>query len=597
MRLIIIVFGILLIVTIIILLRKRGKSQLSEGCRTDSDCPNNELCIENPEENGEKQCFPSNRYFCNIQPFTELKKCLCPVDGDCNDSTDCDKCLNNPAFSCVKVTDKNPYTWIQNGKKIKIPNSPDGYGWCLPDIVNKNVECNPYTSEYILTEVGKGQYEWGCYCKYPNLFDHAQGPLSNCTLPRACGEATGLRPFGKLYVPSKEKVKCTENSDCGENGKCIDPLNPSPCGYDSKNKHVVVNDCKDSDMCVCHVPWEGEYAKDTDPLSGQCVCNDGLDYQCVVRSNDYFEMNCVKDFCTGVEGAHEADSNTCNSNQCYDPTNSGKCTCCKCPPGYIRCPDDITANNVGLVTYCEKAGPTCIKDPCSTKEVPGGYWSSEHNRCICPGSDTFISIPDENSAVGAICADACQGNGPCGNRGVCYLPEGASSHSDALCCDCECPYTNDGDNTCTCSGVLKGGSQAVKQANGADCCSDDDCCSGSCYNPSCHDICQTPQGSMPCPRYGTCRGDIEVNSSCKEKKCTIKPPSPPVTCPDSTLCPHGTTCCGTGGGKFNCCPYDKGVCCGDGLHCCPETHPVCDIKNKMCTSKDGKDKIPWTSPT
>lgn len=54
--------------------------------------------------------------------------------------------------------------------------------YCLPSYVNA---CNPYTSNTILSNTGKGS-EWLCECKYPNLFvQNNEG--SDCTVPIACG--------------------------------------------------------------------------------------------------------------------------------------------------------------------------------------------------------------------------------------------------------------------------------------------------------------------------------------------------------------------------------------------------------------------------
>lgn len=602
MPLLVIIFGILLLLTVIVIAvhTTRNKSHLTSGCSGDEDCPKGDLCIANPEDQNKKQCFPSNQFFCKVQPTTDLMQCICKEfdeNGVCTSAkTDCDKCLNNPAFSCIQVSDKHPYSWNQGNSKVKIPNSPDGYGWCLPDIVNRNIVCNPYTSEYVLTEVGNGEYEWGCWCKYPNLFDHSEGPgtLTNCTLPRVCGETSDdTRPFGKLYVPAKDNTKCHATSDCGDGQVCLDVLKPAPCGYDGNSKHIENNDCKDSHTCVCHTEWAGEYTENTDPLTGQCVCEPGLDYQCVVRSTDYFEMNCVKDHCSPWGRAPEG---KCNPSQCYSPDKTD-CECCNCPSGMIMCPDDVNPNNLSLLEYCKKSGPTCIVDPCSTQEVPGGYWNGTECVCNADGKNpSFVPIADENSAVGWVCKDACEGNGPCGNRGTCYFPEDGKTVADALCCDCHCPFTNDGDNSCTCSATIQNKSGSVAGGDGASCCFDDDCCSGNCEDPDCDpqcDNCKYP----PMPKSGTCRGPIHVNSSCSEKKCVIKPPSPPVQCSDGSLCPHATTCCSDGSGGSNCCPYDDGTCCGDNLHCCPQTHPKCDVANGLCKKEDGSDPIPWTGHT
>lgn len=593
MPVIFIIFGILFIVTLtIIVVHTARGSKLKQTCEVNSDCPKGYVCIPNPQENNEKQCVPSGNYFCKIDPPTELRKCKCTeVDenGVCLNSTDCDKCLNNPKFSCIQVSDKNPYSWKQGDKKVNIPNSPNGYGWCLPDIVNRDITCNPYTSEYILAEVGDNQYEWGCYCKYPNLFGNGGQALSNCDFVYACGSSVtdgGGEKLGNLMVPTKENKKCHKDNDCGSGEKCLDPLIPPPCGYDNESKHIVTQDCEKSDSCVCHTNWAGEYTVDTNPLEGQCVCDTingtQLDYQCVVRSKDYYEMNCVKGFCNTVPGA-KTSNEKCNPDNCYnpDPDNPLDCLCCDCPDGYIRCPDDINVDNQGLIMFCKSNGPTCIKDPCSTPEVPGGYWNGQ--QCVCGTGYTYVE--DENSAVGQICVDPCAGNGPCGNRGICYFPSDAKDASSARCCDCACPYTNEGDDSCTCSGT-------TKVPEGGNCCHNDDCCSGNCEG-ECHHY------KIGKDVYGTCVGPDLRNSSCDapdDQKCKPKSPKPPVTCDDNkSQCPYDSICCKVpDSDTYNCCPYSDGVCCDDGSHCCPSNYPVCDSKQKLCKTKDGKDSIPWT---
>lgn len=607
MPLILIIFGALLFLTIIVMVVHAAvnKSHLSESCSTDADCEKGDSCIYNPDQK-EKQCVSSNKFFCKIDPPSELTKCECTeVDehGVCISPAKslCDKCINQPEFKCVQVSAKYPYSWQQGDKKITIPNSPDGYGWCLPPVV-KEVKCNPYISEEILMETNiPGEYEWGCYCKYPNLFGN-DSPGQNCNFTYACGASVsggGSESLGKLYVPTPEKKSCHEDNDCGDEKKCLDPYLPTPCGYNAgkPSKHIETADCKKTGTCVCHQEWLGDLTVTANPLEGQCVCDklgsDQLDYQCVVRNPDYFEMNCVKGICDGFEVTKE----NCNSSQCYkqDPNDpQSPCMCCECPDGYIQCPDQITADNQGLILYCQER-PTCIKDPCSTPEVPGGYWDG--TQCQCGPGMTYIE--DENSAVGQICIDPCAGNGPCGHRGTCYFPEDAKDAEDARCCNCVCPYTNENDNSCTCAGTAQNDSGSIKQGAGADCCNDDDCCSGDCEG-QCETTCD-PHGECEYIQ-GTCKGANVITSPCSapnKKKCKPVAPHPPVTCDDASNCPYDTKCCYLPGGddKYNCCPYSDGTCCGDGLHCCPSSHPKCDVKKQLCETDDGKRQIPWTGHT
>jgi len=602
MPLIIIIFGVLLLFTVIIIAvhKASSKSGLSQSCSTDADCPKGDHCVADPQAGGKTHCIPSDQLFCKIDPPTELKQCECPnVDenGICVGSTGCDKCLNNPKFSCIQVSDKHPYSWQQGNKKITIPNSPRNYGWCLPNVINRDVKCNPYTSEYILAQVGDNEYEWGCYCKYPNLFGNSN-TLNNCDFVYACAASVGEggEKLGTLMVPSKDEVKCHLDSDCPTNEKCLQPRDPPPCGYNSTSKHIITTDCKDSNNCVCHTEWAGEYTLDSNPLDGQCVCNKlndkQLDYQCVVRSQDYFEMNCVKGYCGSVEGSSPTkkicttpgETGCCDPQKCFhpDPNDPSQCMCCDCPDGYIQCPDQIASGNEGLILYCQETGPMCVKDPCATPQVPGGYWNGQNCEC----GKGHVAIEDENSAVGQICGDPCAGNGPCGNRGTCYFPDDGQTVQDARCCDCVCPYTNENDDTCTCSNTSKNSGGNVKIGSGGECWWDNDCCSGDCHGGG--------GGSS-----GFCRGASVITSPCNaKKKCIPKPPKPPVTCDDGSSCPYDTSCCALpGGDKYNCCPYSDGTCCDDGYHCCPSSHPKCDSAAKVCRREDGSDPISWTGHT
>lgn len=562
MPIIFIIFGILLLITIIIIIiRSRKKSgRLSEECSSNSDCPKTDVCIPNPEDGNKLQCFPADKKFCEIMPVSELT--MCKLD----DSTSCNMCLNNPQFSCVEVSNTKPYTWRKDNKVVKLPNSPPGFGWCLPNVVNRDITCNPYTSEYVLEQVGNNEYQWGCLCKYPNLFDHGGGDVfSDCTMVRACGEVDG---FGNLYVPHPDSKKCKSNSDCENGDKCLPELSPSPCGVSSGGQKPTDGDCTTED-CYCHTTWSNEIMDQVNPLYGRCVCDSaqGLEYECIVTSDDSYQMNCVKGTCIG--GSRQQDPEKCNQDQCKkDGTN---CECCVCPTGMIRCPDDLPSDSI-MVQYCLTNGPMCIPDPCAT--VPGGHWDKSKNSCVCPGGDGIGVYEDLNSSVGQICKNYCDPS-PCGNRGTCtYDP--TTQH--ATCTGCKCPWTNKGDANCTCSQTIMGTctNTTPKMAYGEPCECDKQCCSGKCILIDGDGHCG--HGKPPKPD----------NSPCKATH------NQPVVCSDDFSCPYSTLCCPLPSGKFTCCPYANGTCCDDGEHCCPADYPLCDTSTQSCTTEDGKKSISWS---
>jgi len=56
-----------------------------------------------------------------------------------------------------------------------------------------------------------------------------------------------------------------------------------------------------------------------------------------------------------------------------------------------------------------------------------------------------------------------------------------------------------------------------------------------------------------------------------------------VTCPNGQQCDEGDTCCGTSNTNqhFGCCPFTKGTCCSDGIHCCPHDFS-CELEIGEC---------------
>lgn len=540
---------------IIFIYSKKRNKIISQFCVSDSDCEKGYKCIVNPEyENLNKQCFPVSQKFCEITPATNLQSCKI------GDENACSECLNTPSYTCIDVKKDKPYIFKQGNKNINIPNSENGFGWCLPNMENRDITCNQFTSDYVLTQTQDGGFEWACHCKYPNLFDHANGPESSCDMVRACQNGT-------FVVPRPDNKKCSTDSECG-NDNCL-PALTEICGYSNSNAPIAKIDCsKPNSNCYCHTKWEGKVSTESNPLLGRCICNNDLQFQCLKQASDLIQMNCVKGQCQGYE--IDENANNCNANNC---SGGDKCICCKCPSGFIRCPDDIF-NNPGLINYCKQTGATCIPDPCKTLEAPNGKWDPVKRQCVCSDANT-IPYSDDQSPVGQICIDLCGKHNPCGNRGTCYVPNGSLN---ALCCDCVAPFTNDGDNTCMCN-VNTGGKR------GGDLCKhDSECASGKCNGT-------WVDGTF----VGSCSYDKVITSPCGST-CTVTNNDKPTsqTCADGqTQCMSSETCCKDNKGGYYCSTATNATCCEDNIHACPPTYPTCDIKKGQCFSLDGTKSIPF----
>ena len=66
--------------------------------------------------------------------------------------------------------------------------------------------------------------------------------------------------------------------------------------------------------------------------------------------------------------------------------------------------------------------------------------------------------------------------------------------------------------------------------------------------------------------------DMEVKTESKRN----------VDCGDGqTQCLDGQTCCLSYSGGYGCCPVPDGVCCNNGIHCCPQGY-ICDYESSGC---------------
>lgn len=48
-----------------------------------------------------------------------------------------------------------------------------------------------------------------------------------------------------------------------------------------------------------------------------------------------------------------------------------------------------------------------------------------------------------------------------------------------------------------------------------------------------------------------------------------------VSCSDGSICAESYPCCLMDNHKYQCCPFEKGICCDGGIDCCPPGS-VCD---------------------
>lgn len=214
-------------VTIFLTMRKKSKE-----CKTDKDCSKGEKCMPNMIS-GKSMCEPTSQ---STKRNCDFEKNLahCKLDKDCDD---CDGILEK---RCVSVTSETPYVIIDTeGNRYSLPNSQDGYGWCLP-YFEKGPDCNPLVSDRVIQKIvkdGKTSYKWICQCKYPGLVDKNTTD-GTCSVVRACENDQG-KTVGKYYVKipgSKGNDKLDDNACINEReemfGNVLTLLRTSDIGFD-----------------------------------------------------------------------------------------------------------------------------------------------------------------------------------------------------------------------------------------------------------------------------------------------------------------------------------------------------------------------------
>jgi hypothetical protein len=479
---------------------RKQRSLIFDGCLSDKQCDPGSHCVFNPDY-GKKMCIPLEKDYCNIRG--DAKNLI-----KCTSDKDCSNCINGHetanegiTLQCVNVVDGStgPTGSVDlNLYQSLVQNLTPG-NYCLPKMAKGNV-CNRFTSDTVLTRTNDGSYKWSCICKDSNRLFQKTYISGDCTSQIACNN--GKYP---LYVPDLEnnKIKnCNKDSDCGTDGVCWDKFgnrygDTSSTGY-------------------CYVKWTPSI--ESNPFDGYCKCPPGkYSYKTVDAAGNVI-LECVEDtcsvkFCSNdntkqcIQDQDCGTGNTCDYNQ-----NSGntiiqsispdfKADSCICPPGYIKCPDDIigSADNIQSIERLCRDKPRCLPDPCITKVcsndktkvcqkdidcgsgnicqkdtfsycektdkmctsdadckpdqgkcISGPAHYNQNYGCVCNKNTGFINTKNVYSEVGYNCINSCAEN-PCGSRGTCYVDIVEITPSTdpktykyvQKCKDCNYPYIND----------------------------------------------------------------------------------------------------------------------------------------------------------
>jgi len=285
--------------------------------------------------------------------------------------------------------------------------------WCLPTKTT-TLNCTEATGVPILAQLNSNENVWMCSCKYPRLFN-SEGAFGDCLYETACS---------RLDDESKSHLICPLTVE-----------NPED------------NYCKPNSTFLSNPTWN--------PTLGICDCKstDAPEY---LNLEDGQIKICVADSCT--PGKKKGDDCDCGSISDIKTDAVPYKT-------YISC------NSQTKQGTC-KTGSQCIPDPCN----PGGITGGDENECICTAPD-YIQQPNSNSPTGYICENLCTNNGPCGNRGTCYLAS-TDTEKVALCTNCNYPWLQGTETVLADTGLCS----YIRKSIGQSCNSNIECLSNDCEN-------------------------------------------------------------------------------------------------------------------
>jgi hypothetical protein len=289
----------------------------------------------------------------------------------------------------------------------------------------------------------------------PNSTDLINIPDGTWCLPTktttlTCNQATGVPILSQLNANENQWICSCKYPKLFSNplgGDCLYETACSRLNADSPN-HLVCptggDFCEPGSTFLENPTWN--------PLIGVCDCPQGTKY---LNLEDGQSKVCVADTCS--PGTSKSDG-SCDCDKISDIKTD------KAPYNtFISCPSQ-TKDGTCLT------GSQCIQDPCN----PGGKTGPD-KKCVCDSSN-YVPIDDSDSPTGSSCFSLCYRNGPCGDRGTCYIDKDAKSGLQALCKDCKYPWTQGTSDTTADTGLC----QFLKKSEGQSCNSDKECLSKDC---------------------------------------------------------------------------------------------------------------------
>ena len=465
------------------------------GCKSNSDCPSSEACINRQCRN---PCNCGSHATCEINDHRPICSCEIGFEGNpniachpigCRSDAECDSdksCVNG---NCINpCLDHNPCgvnaeCYAQRSRaECRCLSGYRGNPMVMCSIVEclSNNDC-PSDKQCRNTQ-----------CVDPCVYDNNCGQRAECKAQNhlaVCRCPIGLA--GNPYIECNPEVthECEYDPDCPSYLACINNKCVEPCG--------VLEPCKRPSKCEV-IP--------TNPVRTMiCVCPDGYvssgsgECKAVLR-----DPGCISD--------SECSSDTaCINSICKNPCNCGphsECRVkdhkpvCSCEQGYDGNPE-IECVRIGCRSDSECASthmclnrqcvPACSLETCAPNaecyaqnhrascECLPGFTGDGKSICKLLGCRTDTECPTNKACINAECKN------PCDNTAVCAVNEMCQAYDHRPECACLPGFVPDNEKGCIEVGCSTDG----------ECPSQTACIKGDCVNP-----CNV---TMPCGVNSVCK--------------------------------------------------------------------------------------------
>lgn len=410
------------------------------GCQQDSECPDNESCINrqcrNPCNCGiHATCtVQHHRAICSCQsghegnPQTSCRPVGCRIDSECDSGK---ACVNGNCISPCIVHDpcgENAECYVNSNRaECRCRSGYRGNPWDRCNIVGcrSNSDC-PTDKTCENTQ-----------CVNPCVYDNHCASRAECKPQNhmaVCKCQPGL--IGNPYIDCKAEPQpeCTLDTDCSSRLACID--------------HKCTNPC--TALEPCQRPARCEVVPSTPVRTMICVCPEGYVSS---GSGTCKPLNEVVKIGGCISDSDCSSNKACINDICRDPCNCGpNADCrvkdhrpvCSCAQGYdgnpqiecvpLGCKSDTECSSTHSCIN-RQCVPACAADrnSCGTNavcyginhraicECSIGLSGNPHVACVPLGCRSDSECQKDQACVNAKCENLCEKTNVCGRTEVCRM--------------------------------------------------------------------------------------------------------------------------------------------------------------------------------